>query len=175
MPHTRRHIPLGANNFLSVIQGIEGGFAIFAGIIVGLYFQNVSHDLLIVTGIVGLVVNAFNCSAMRYTSEHYLDELDGHEKRHKLKAYLLPALIEFVTYTLVSLLAVVPLILIHDTVIAITLTILMTLGILFSAGFYRGTLLGRHAIRDGFELANIGVAIIAIGALSGWLLAYLLH
>ena len=70
MPHTKRRIPLGADNFLSVLEGIEGGFAIFVGIVAGLYFQNISHDLLIVTGVVGLVVNAFNACAVRYTSEH---------------------------------------------------------------------------------------------------------
>ena len=175
MPHTKRRIPLGADNFLSVLEGIEGGFAIFVGIVAGLYFQNISHDLLIVTGVVGLVVNAFNACAVRYTSEHYLDELDGHEKRHKLHAYFIPALIEFTTYALVSLIAVVPLLLIRDSLTAIVLTGLITVLILFFAGAYRGKLLGRHAVRDGFELAWIGLAIIGVGTISGWLLSYLLQ
>src|SRR5689334_13722910 len=100
----RHHIPLGADNFLSVLDGIEGGFAIFVGIVAGLYFQNVDHDLLVVTGIIGLIVNAFNSSAMRYSGEHYVDELDGREKRHKFRAYFIPSFVEFVTYALVSLL-----------------------------------------------------------------------
>lgn len=175
MPYTRRHIPFGANNFLSVLEGVEGGFAIFAGVITGLYFQDISQDLLIVSGVVGLVVSAFNSSAVRFATEHYLDELDGHEKRSKLRAYFLPALVEFITYSLASLIAVLPLLVIDDTLTAVILTIIITLCFLFSAGFYRGKLLGRHALRDGFELANIGISIIAIGGLSGWLLAYLLN
>lgn len=169
--HQRQHIPLGAQNFLSVLEGIEGGFAIFVGIIAGLYFQNISHDLLIVTGVIGLIVNAFNASAVRYTSEHFLDEIDGHEKRRKLHAYLMPALVEFATYAFVSLIAVIPLLLIRDSFVAIGLTSLLTVVILYAAGWYRGSLLGRHPVRDGFELAGIGIAIILVGTLAGWLLA----
>lgn len=171
----RQHIPLGADNFLSVLEGIEGGFAIFVGIIAGLYFQHISHDLLIATGIIGIVVNAFNSSAVRYTSEHYMDELDGHEKRRKFRAYFVPAFIEFVTYALVSLIAVVPLLLVSDSFTAIIFAILTTILILFLAGFYRGRLFGRHAMRDGLELAGIGVAIISVGAIAGWLLSYLIQ
>lgn len=169
--HHPRHIPLGAQNFLSVLEGIEGGFAIFVGIIAGLYFQNISHDLLIVTGIIGLIVNAFNASAVRYTSEHFLDELDGHEKRQKLRAYLVPAMVEFATYAFVSLIAVIPLLLVRDSFIAIGLTSFLTVTILYIAGWYRGSLLGKHPQRDGVELATIGIAIILVGTTAGWLLA----
>jgi len=169
--HPRRHIPLGADNFLSVLEGIEGGFAIFVGIVAGLYFQNISHDLLIITGVISLIVNAFNSSAVRYASTHYTDELDGREKQNKFRAYFIPALVEFVTYALVSLIAVIPLLLIYDSFIAISLTILLTLIILFSAGWYRGRLMGRHAIRDGLELAGLGMAIILVGSAAGWVIA----
>ncbi len=169
--HPRKHIPLGADNFLSVLEGLEGGFAIFVGIIAGLYFQDIDHDLLVITGLIGLIVNAFNASAVRYASQHYVDELDGHEKRHKFKAYFVPALVEFLTYGLVSLIAVVPLLVIEDSLSAIMLTSLITLVILYLAGWYRGRLFGRHAVRDGLELAGLGVAIILVGAIAGWLLA----
>lgn len=169
--HTNKHIPFGSDIFLSVLEGIEGGFAIFVGIVAGLYFQNISHDLLIVIGLISLIVNAFNSSAVRYASEHYVDELDGREKRNKIKAYFVPALVEFITYAIVSLIAVLPLLLIADTFVAISLTIGMTLIILFTAGWYRGDLLGRHAVRDGFELSSLGFAIILVGTTAGWLLS----
>jgi VIT1/CCC1 family predicted Fe2+/Mn2+ transporter len=174
-PHHPRNIPLGANNFLSVLEGIEGGFAVFVGIIAGLYFQNVPHDLLIVTGVIGLIVNAFNASAVRYASEHYTDELDGREKRHKVRAYFVPALVEFLTYGLVSLVVVIPLLLIRNSLLAILLTVALTITMLFCAGAYRGKLMGRHLVRDGVELASIGVAIILVGATAGSLLAYLIQ
>ena len=169
----RHHIPFGADNFLSILDGVEGGFAIFVGIVAGLYFQRIDHDLLIITGIIGLIVNAFNSSAVRYASQHYMDELDGHEKRHKFRAYFVPALVEFLTYAVVSFIAVIPLLLLEDSVKAIGLTVILTLIILFAAGAYRGKILGRHAIRDGFELAGLGIAIILVGATAGWIIAAL--
>ncbi len=174
MSRLRTRIPLGADNFLSVLEGIEGGFAIFVGIVAGLYFQNVSHSLLIVAGVISLIINAFNSSAVRYASEHYIDELDGREKRSWFRAYFMPAFVEFATYLVVSLIAVIPLLLIYDSFVAIALTTVMTMGILFAAGWYRGTLLRRHhALRDGLEVAGLGLAIILVGTLAGWLLSHL--
>lgn len=168
---SRHHIPFGADNFLSILDGIEGGFAIFVGIIAGLYFQRIDHELLIITGIIGLIVNAFNSSAVRYASQHYLDELDGHEKRHKFRAYFVPAFIEFLTYAVVSFIAVVPLLLLKGSAEAILLTIVITLVILFTTGAYRGKVLGRHIVRDGLEVAGLGGAIILVGAGAGWVIA----
>ena len=166
---------MGANNFLSILEGTEGGFAIFVGIIAGLSFEHISRDLLILTAAVSIVVNAINASAVRYTSEHYLDELDGHEKRHWFKAYFFPSSIVFITYLIVSLVAVVPLIFIDDQVTAIWASVLLTAVILFGAGLYRGWLIiGRHALRDGLEVMNSGLLIVVAGALSGWLLSLIL-
>lgn len=169
--HHRKRIPFGADNFLSILDGIEGGFAIFVGIVAGLYFQKVDQDLLIITGVIGLIVNAFNSSAVRYAGQHYRDELDGHESRHKFRAYFIPAFIEFLTYAVVSFIVVIPLLVIADPVIAITSTIALTFIVLFLAGAYRGKLLGRHALRDGLELTSLGLAIILVGAGAGWLIA----
>lgn len=173
--HRNHHIPLGASYFLSVLEGMEGGFAIFVGIIAGLSFGDLSRDLLIMTAVISIVVNGINASAVRYTSEHYLDELDGHEKSSKLRAYFIPASIVFITYLIVSLIAVLPLILIGDQLTAVWASILLTMVILFSAGLYRGWLLvGRHALRDGIEVMNSGLLIIVAGALSGWILSQFL-
>lgn len=170
---TRRpHIPLGADNFLSVLEGVEGGFAIFAGIIVGLSFEGVSRNILILSAGIGIVVNAFNSSAVRYASEHYLDELDGHEKRHRFRSYFIPSLIEFISYIVVSLIALAPLVIIPDLSRALILCIIMTLIILFCAGMYRGALLARrHVIRDGLEVAGLGALIIAVGGAAGWVIS----
>lgn len=167
----RRRIPLGADNFLSVLEGVEGGFAIFVGIIAGLYFQDISHQLLVMTGVISIVVNAFNSSAVRYASEHYIDELDGREKKSWFHAYFVPAGIEFLTYAVVSLIVVIPLLLVQESLPAILLTIAMTFVILFSAGWYRGRLFGRHGLRDALELSSLGMAIVLVGACAGWLVS----
>ena len=83
--HRRRRLtprlPFGAHNFLSVLEGIEGGFAISTGIIAGLSFGALDRRLLLLTAAVSILVNGFNNSAIKYSSEHYQDELDGRELR----------------------------------------------------------------------------------------------
>ena len=169
----RQKIPLGSDNFLSVLEGIEGGFAIFTGIVVGLSFEVTSRDLLLITAVIGIVVNAFNSSAVRYASEHYLDELDGHETRRPFHSYFLPAFVEFVAYALVSAIVILPLIFVQPLQIAIISCVALTLFVLFLAGLYRGTLLHTHRIRDGFELMLLGALIIVVGGIAGWLLSHL--
>lgn len=169
-----RRIPFGADNFLSVLEGVEGGFAIFAGIIIGLSLEGVDRRLLIITAGISIIVNAVNASAVRYASEHYLDELDGRENRPKLTGYLVPALIEFLVYGIASAISILPLLFIESDFLAVASMVTTTLIILFSIGWYRGNLLlGTHRVRDGLEVAGIGLLIIAVGAGSGWVLSHL--
>jgi hypothetical protein len=165
--------PLGSENFLSVLEGVEGGFAIFTGIVVGLSFEFVSRDLLLLTAGIGIIVNAFNASAVRYASEHYLDELDGHETKDPGKHYFMPAFIEFVVYAAVSAVAILPLLFVPSLDLAIMCCVALTLIILFSAGFYRGTLLRTHRVRDGLEVALLGGLIILVGGVAGLILSFL--
>lgn len=177
MMHVMRkpRIPFGPTNFLSILEGIEGGFAIFVGLVAGLLFEGVDRDLLILTASIGIIVSAFNSSAVRYSTEHYLDEIDGHEKRHRFHSYFLPAMVEFIAYACVSIIALIPLLLVQPIELAVVFCAAITLIILFIAGWYRGHLLNRrHAIRDGMEVAFLGLLIILIGALAGWLLAQLI-
>ena len=75
--HARRRkikkIPLGAQRFLAVLEGIEGGFAISTSIVAGLHFSNMPQHLLIITILVSNLVHAFNTASVKYSTEHYLD------------------------------------------------------------------------------------------------------
>jgi VIT1/CCC1 family predicted Fe2+/Mn2+ transporter len=170
----RNRVPLGADNFLSVLEGIEGGFAIFAGIIIGLSFQGVDRRLLLVTAIISIIVNAVNASSIRYSSEHYVDELDGRENYRWTNGYFVPAFIEFLVYGFASIISVLPLLFIDSLSVAIMAMTGLTLLFLFAAGWYRGNLLLKtHRVRDGIEVAGLGLLIIAAGAGSGWILSHL--
>lgn len=169
-----KRLPLGRDTFLSVLEGIEGGFAIFAGIVIGLSFEGVDRRLLIITAGIGIIVNAVNASAVRYASEHFLDELDGRENTTWFRGYFLPAFIEFVVYSVASIISIIPLLVIDSTPQAIASMVFVTLLVLFASGWYRGNvLLRRNRMRDGFEVALLGLLIIGVGAGAGWALSYL--
>lgn len=158
---------------LSFIDGLEGGFAIFAGIVAGLSFTIVNRQALIITALVGITVNAVNAATIRYSTEHYYDELDGHEKRSAYRAYFLPSVAEFMIYLVVSCLSLLPLLFFDHITTAVIIMISVCLGILFLAGLVRGIILRTHSLRDGFEIMIGGLVMIAVGALAGWILAHL--
>ncbi len=166
-------VPFGVENFLSIFEGVEGGFAMFAGIVLGLSFGHVSRDVLIVTAIISMVVNAINASVVRFSSEHYLDELDGRENRSVFKDYFVPAVVEFTTYGAVSIVSLLPLLLVNDLSLAVSWMCMVTCVLLFIAGWYRGRTLLRRGVRDGIEVMCGGLLIMFAGAGAGWALASL--
>lgn len=158
---------------MSVLEGIEGGFAIFSGILAGLSFETSNRRLLLITAAIGIIVNGFNSSAIRYSSQHFTDELDGHEKRRMIHYYLVPAAVEFLVYLGVCFVILLPLMLIGSLSRAVIASSLLTVLVLFAAGYYKGSLLKARPWRDGLELAVLGGLIITVGALAGYWLTRL--
>lgn len=170
--HDRRRnirIPLGAQRFLAAFEGFEGGFAIAASIVVALSFTGLDRQVLFTTAIISLVVNGFNAASVKYSSEHYLDELDGHEKRSAFRYYFIPAFIEFLCYFAISFISIIPLIVFDDTMLAVLACIGLTLLLLFLAGFWRGFILRTHSWRDALETTFLGMGIILVGLVAGWI------
>lgn len=162
------HLPFGAQRFLALLEGLEGGFAIGASVIVGLSFANLDRRVLLISAAISIMVNGFNNASIKYSSEHYSDELDGREKLHPLRYYFIPALIEFGAYFAISLLALLPLIFITDLYVATALYSVLTLIMLFAAGYWRGFLMHLHPAKDGVEMMLLGASIIIIGGLTGY-------
>jgi hypothetical protein len=166
-------LPWGAHNFLSVLEGIEGGFAISTGIIAGLSFGVLNRNLLLTTAFISILVNGFNAAAVKFSSEHYDDELDHHEHKNIWKTYFTPAAVEFLAYLMICVLIVLPLAFLPSIHLAVAIYVALTLYILFIAGYYRGTLLRTRPVRDGLEVASLGLFIVAVGATAGFLLSRL--
>ncbi len=171
--HRRRQLrlPFGAQRFLSVLEGLEGGFAISTGVVAGLSFARITDKrTLIITAAISILVNGFNAAAMKYSAEHYEDELDGREKISPWQAYFMPAAIEFIIYFFVCGLTLLPLLLFTHHLLAVAWCSVLTISVLFCAGMWRGYLLKGKVLRDGAEMALAGALIIVIGAVAGFML-----
>lgn len=168
----RRHIaiPMGAQRFLAAFEGFEGGFAIGASIVVALSFASANRHLLLVTAIISIIVNGFNNASVKYSSEHYLDELDGREKKSAFQHYFIPSLIEFVCYFAISFVSILPLLFIADTGLAVAASVVVTLVILCLAGYWRGYMLQMSRWRDAIETTVLGLGIILVGLISGYII-----
>lgn len=171
--HSRRRViklPFGTQRFLAAFEGIEGGFAIGASIIVALSFAGIDRHLLFVTALVSIIVSGFNSASVKYSSEHYLDELDGREKKSGFRHYFIPSFVEFVCYFAISFVSVLPLIFVNDTIIAVLMSVVVTLTLLFLAGFLRGFMLHSNGFRDGIETIVLGMGIVLVGLISGFVI-----
>ena len=170
--HTNRkhRIPFGAEKFLAIFEGFEGGFAIGAGIIAGMSWVNIDQKILIATALIGVIVNGFNSASVKYSSEHFIDKLDGREVKHKFRTYFLPAFTQFASYFIISFVSLVPLFIMGNMPNAILYSIAITLVILLVAGYYRAYILDMPRWRDALEIAILGAGIIFVGYLSGWLI-----
>lgn len=168
--HATRRLPFGASNFLAVFEGIEGGFAIAAGLLAGLAFAGLDRSVLVTVVIISVVVHGFNAACVKYSTEHYLDELDGREKVNKLKYYFTPAFIQFLIYCAIGAVTFIPLFFIPYDDIAVLYCCITTVIILLLAGYLRASLMHMPRWRDGFEFAIIGTCIIGVGYISGWII-----
>lgn len=167
----RQHsLSISAQRFLAAFEGLEGGFAIGTSIVVALSFTELEREVLLATAIISIIVSGFNSSAVKYSTEHYLDQLDGREKRNRFKYYFLPALIEFLAYTIISFITILPLTIISSEHIAIGMSVVLTLLILFVAGYWRALVLHMHTYRDALETMLLGGSIISVGVVSGYVL-----
>ena len=167
----RRHInvPLGAERFLAAFEGFEGGFAIGASIVVALSFAHSSRHVLLVSAIITIIVNGFNNASVKYSSEHYLDELDGRETHHPFRRYFVPSFIEFISYFAISFISIIPLAVVADTLTAIVCSVIITLIILTGAGYWRAYMLRMPRWRDALETTLLGAGIILVGLVSGYI------
>ena len=168
--HLHLHLPLGTQRLLALLEGLEGGFAIGASIIVGLSFANLDKRVLIISAAIGILVSGFNSAVVKYSSEHYQDELDGKEEKDTFSYYFIPAAIELLSYIGIGILTLLPLIFVPNLYLGIALCCLFTLGMLFAAGYWRGFLMKLHPAKDGLELLFLGAGIITMGAATGYLL-----
>lgn len=165
----KRSVPFGSELFLAAFEGLEGGFAIGAGVVAGLSFTDLDRHVLIASAIISIIVNGFNSASVKYSSAHYIDELDGRETRYPFKNYFVPAFIHFMSYFIISFISLIPLFLMRDMPNAILYSCILTIVILLFAGYWRAKLLGAHRWRDGLELAALGAGIILVGYTTGWL------
>ena len=122
------------------------------------------------TAMISIIVNGFNSASVKYSSEHYLDELDGKETRRPFQRYFIPALFEFIAYFAISFISVVPLLFMGDMPNAIFYSCLITIAILLIAGYWRATLVKAPRWRDALETAVLGSGIILVGFLSGMII-----
>ncbi|HEX9594892.1 MAG TPA: VIT1/CCC1 transporter family protein [Candidatus Saccharimonadales bacterium] len=171
MPILRRiHLPLSRQYFTAMLAGWEGGLSTTTAIIAGLMISTDKPDLVVLIAIISFMVQAFNGAVGRFSAEQTEQELDS---RRRWMSYADPAkdaIVQFLAHVTVSILVILPIVMIANVLIAVSLSICITLLFLFFIGFYKGRLAKTSGLRDGVELVVLGSLIISIGITAGYFL-----
>lgn len=166
----KRKLPRKRASVLSIIEGAEGGLAIFAGILVGLSFDVTERSILIMLALLGIFASAIHASATIYLDQEMDDEIDGVRNHHPFRDYFLPGLKVFAVYIASAGLAALPLVVIPDHTWAVVSTVAVTFGFLFGAGWYRGmTMKDRQPLSSALAACLLGLVVISASAVIGLL------
>lgn len=165
----RRRIlfPYDRDNFMAIFSGSEGGLATTTGIITGLMIDEISRQIVIITAMISFIVQAFNSAASRFSSERTDDEIDHQDKK---KGYHLPlthAAYQFSAHIVMSLIVITPIALVDNRYLAIVIAVLITLIFLFLIGGYKAKIINKNVLRDGLELAGVGLLVTVVGLIAG--------
>lgn len=118
-------------------------------------FVSLDRNVLFATAIVSVIVNGYNSASFKDSSEHYIDGLDGRETKHPFRRYFGPAVCQFISDLIISVVSLIPLFLMGNMPNAIVYSYLITLAVLFVAGYYRAYLLNMPRWRDALEIATL--------------------
>ena len=163
----QKKLPIDREYFLSLLGGSEGGLATTTAIIVGLMVSSASREVVVTSALVAFLVQAFNGSIGHFSSERTNDEIDDIEKKEGYRKPAKDALYYFLSHTATSLIVLMPVVIITDSLNAIIVTLSISLFILFTIGWYKGSVVKNSRFVDGMEMVMFGLLVIVVGALSG--------
>jgi VIT1/CCC1 family predicted Fe2+/Mn2+ transporter len=153
------------------LAGAEGGLATTSAVACGILISLDQPKLVLLSVAVSFFVQAFNTSVGWFLIEETEEELERPRGWRGINLPLHGALVQFSAHILSSLIVILPLVLIADEIIAITVCAGVALMSLLGLGALRGRLLKTDPVRDALETVGVGAGVIAVGILSGLVLA----
>ena len=163
-------LPFDRDYFLALLSGLEGGLATTTAIVVGLSITTEQRELIVTTAVISFMVQAFNSSVGRFSAAHTDDEIDRIASWRGYRKPAYNALLQFTSHIGVSLLVILPIVFMADLFAAVAWTIVITLGLLFFVGSYKGFMIESHPLRDGLELFLLGALVVSVGMIAGFIL-----
>jgi len=166
--HQLRHYK---NFFLSLFSGLESGLATTAAVVVGLSLTTESQTVVAATALISAIVQAWNSAMSTISSGHTGDVIDHPYAKDHYRLYVEQGGLQFMSHVIASVLPILPLVLMSDETMAVTLSIVITLVMLTSLGYNKARVVQRPKMRGAFEELVPGVLVISIGYLAGFMLS----
>lgn len=150
----------------AIVFGMTDALVSTVGLLAGVSTAGASHSLVVVTGVVYAIVEAFSMAMGNYLAEETGEEYDAGREVKGMKP-LLVALVMFVTSALVALIPIAPYILL-DGPVALVVSVALSVVALFVAGALGARAAGVSMLSHGVRMAALGGAAILIGIVVGY-------
>lgn len=152
--------------FRNFIFGVEDSLVSTVGLLSGVAMGGVSRDVILLSGVVLILVEAFSMATGSFLTESSVREFDGQVREHR--GPLAGGLVMFVSYVVSGLFPLAPYIFIEGSM-AVYVSIGVSLAALFVLGGVSGSLSGGNIFGRGARMLVIGGAAVLVGVAAGLL------
>lgn len=157
--------PIQPNVFRSFVFGVEDSVVSTVGLISGIAIVGSSRPAILLVGTILIFVEAFSMAVGELMSDNAVRELRTEEETPLGKS-LTQALVMFFSYLVSGFVVLLPYILFSSSV-ALAVSIVVSLALLFALGAFGGKLARISIFKNGLTMAVIGGAAILIGMIAG--------
>lgn len=163
-------LPFRREYFESVLSGSESGTSTTTAIILGLVATNQSIQTVATAAGITLFIQAFNAASSRYSALRTATEIDGIDE-YQPRIPAIGSVLQFFFHMVFGLLPLIP-ILVLSIGNGIIYTVLVAIASLMVVAIYKVRYIKKHAWQDGVELVLLGILVMLVGLLAGFLLEY---
>lgn len=170
MLHRTGKLPIDKELFLSIISGSQAGIATTAAIIIGLTIGTDDRQIVIISALVSIFVQAFNSSLTTIIAIHTSDEIDHNRDMNSLLRPLTKAGMQFLTHMVAGFIVLLPMIYVTTLEIALLATIAVAIVLLLWIGLFVGRVVRHSPLRDGVQSLVLGMMIMIGGFIAGFII-----
>ena len=163
-------LPIDKELFLSIIAGSEAGIATTAAIIVGLTIGTNDRELVIISGLISIIIQAFNSALTTIVTSHTLDEIERNRDMDSLFRPFTQAGLQFLTHITAGLVVLLPMLYVQTLELAMLSTVGIALVLLLWIGLFVGRIVRHTPLRNSIQSLVLGMLIIIGGFLAGFII-----
>ncbi|MFZ5376055.1 MAG: VIT1/CCC1 transporter family protein [Patescibacteria group bacterium] len=152
--------------FKSIVFGAEDALVSTTGLVVGVSVAIVDKQIILLTGLVALAVEAVSMAAGQFLSEKAVHQLKKGTRSQHRDNLLLGAFLMFLAYFLGGLVPIIPIFLVSAKNVMFFSSAAGLLG-LFLLGWAKGLVTGAAKIKSALEIMVIGGIATALGIAIG--------
>ena len=153
--------------FRNFIFGVEDSLVSTVGLLSGVAMGGVSREVIVLSGVVLILVEAFSMATGSFLTESSVREFDGQAKEPR--GPILGGVVMIISYMLSGFFPLAPYIFI-DGINALYVSVGVSLLALFVLGGVSGSLSGGNIFGRGLRMLLIGGAAVLVGVAAGLVL-----